>query len=129
MNVSKLRTSTAIDKALGITAVSAAPKKNGKEYDGNLATQADKPAQSTPPTAELTAEDVSVYLNDMSAHSCNALDALIGDLGLLKEKLVADGNQIEQGIAEFATLNRSVMKLTEVVCDSVAHVQAPSLAG
>lgn len=69
-----------------------------------------------------------MYLTQVSASSCSEIDALISDLRGLREKLVADGSQIEQHVAEFATLSHSVIKLTEVVSDSVAQVKAPNLA-
>jgi hypothetical protein len=125
MNVSKLRNSTAIDKALGIAAVSAALKQKVEDNDSDQA-QAGKPAQEASPGIELTADGVIEYLQRTSAISCARIDALISELRRLREKLVADGARIEQGIVGFATLNQSVVKLTEVVSDSVAHVEAPS---
>ena len=125
MNVSELRNSTAIDKALEITAVSAPLKANPKDNHGDH-TQADKPVQEFIPRAELTPNRVSTYLQDISATSCTEIDALISGLRALREKLEADGSRIERAVVEFAILNQSIIKLTEVIVDSVTHVRAPS---
>lgn len=97
---------------LAITALDTA--LNAKDSD-NEQTQADKRVQDAPPEAELTAHNVRLYLQGIAASSCTEIDALIGDLCALRKKLVVDGNRIEQGLAEFATLNRSVNRLTELI--------------
>lgn len=125
MNVSKLRSSTAIDRALGITAVSAAANTEVKDNSDHHA-QADKAAQDVLPRAELTADSLSMYLQRTSGISCAEIDDLISELRGLRDKLVADGGRIEQGVVEFATLNQSIVRMTEVVSDSVAHVKARS---
>lgn len=127
MDVSKLRNSAATDNALGITAVSTALKTSLEDNSGDQV-QADNPAQDASAGVELTADSVTKYLQRTSAISCAEIDALIGELRRLREKLVADGGRIEQGVVDFATLNQSVIKLTEVVSDSVAHVEAPGPA-
>ena len=127
MSISKLRNSTAIDKALGITAVNDALKTDGMV---NIAdrVQVENPNPDLPAKHTLTADAVNMYLKQVSASSCSEIDSLIGDLRGLREKLVADRSRIEQDVAEFATLNQSVVQLTDVVSDSVAQVKAPSLA-
>ena len=126
MSISKLRNSTAIDKALGITAVNEALKT---DVTINIAdrVQVENPTLDLP-KCTLTADAVNMYLKQVSASSCSEIDSLIGDLRGLREKLVADRSRIEQNVAEFATLNQSVIQLTDVVADSVAQVKAPSLA-
>lgn len=127
MSVSKLRTSTAIDKALGITAVNDALKIEVKANGADRA-QVESPTLDVPAKHELTADTVSMYLKQVSSSSCSEIDSLIRDLCGLREKLVTDGSRIEQDVVEFATLNQSVIQLTEVISDSVAQVKAPSLA-
>lgn len=127
MNVSKLRNSTAIDKALGMTAVNNALRTELKDNGADQA-QVDRPTMDLPSESELTADRVSTYLTQVSATSCGEIDCLIGDLRGLREKLAADGSRIEHDIVEFAALTQSVVKLTEVVSDSVAQVKAPRLA-
>jgi len=127
MSIPKLRTSTAIEKALGITAVATELKTGVKDYGGNQA-QMDKPGQAPLPEMELTADRMSTALQGISANSCDEIDALIGDLRGLREKLVTDCNRIEEGIAEFTRFSQSVMRLTEVVTDGIAHVRMPGAA-
>lgn len=126
MNVSKLRNSTAIDQVLEMSAVNAALKANGKGGHGEQI-QAEPSAKDLAPKAQVTTNSVSSYLQGISASSCGEIDALISDLSGLRERLVADGSRIEQDIVEFAALNQSVIRLTEVVVDSVNHVKAPSV--
>lgn len=127
MSVSKLRTSTAIDKALGITAVNDALKIDAK-VDGADRAQVENPTLDVPAKHELTPDTVSMYLKQVSSSSCSEIDSLIGHLCGLREKLATDGSRIERDVVEFATLTQSVIQLTEVVSDSVAQVKAPSLA-
>jgi hypothetical protein len=127
MNIAKLRNSTAVDKAFEVAAVNTALKAAETDNQG-AQTQADKPAQVLPPAGDLTAKSVSAYLHGISAHSCNEIDALISDLCGLREKLVTDSDRIERDVVEFATLNQSIIKLTEVIVDSVTHVKSPSVA-
>lgn len=127
MNVSKLLGSTAVDKALKISTASGALIANTKDNRGAQG-QAEKPVREISSGVELTAGTVSKYLQNISADSCDEIDALIGDLRGLREKLVADGGRIERELVNFATLNQSVIKLTEVVVDGVTHVKAPSFA-
>jgi hypothetical protein len=127
MSVSKLRNSTAIEKALGLTAVNNALKFDTK-INGAERVQVDDATQDLSAKNELNADGVSLYLKHVSASSCSEIDSLISDLRGLREKLVSDGSRLEHDVVEFATLTQSVVRLTEVVSDSVAQVKAPSLA-
>lgn len=124
MNVAKLRSSTAVDKALSIIS-STATKPH---INDGVGARVDKPTEDLPTEAELTANGVSTYLQNVSAVSCGEIDALIGDLSGLREKLVTDGSRIERDVVDFAALNQSIVRLTEVVMDSVTQVQASGLS-
>ena len=121
MNVARLRGSTAVDKALSITSITSS-KLRLREGDGAQA--GSPPHQDLPTKIEPAASSVSTYLQGISATSCNEIDALISDLSGLREKLAVDGSRIEQDVVDFAALNQSVVRLTEVVMDSVTHVKA-----
>lgn len=110
---------------MGISGVIAALETNIKDAGRDQALP-DRPAPDVSPGVELTADTVSKYLHGISANSCNEIDALISSLRGLRDRLNLDGGRLEQGVAEFANLNQSVVKLTEVVSNSVAHVQTPS---
>jgi hypothetical protein len=125
MNTSKLRDSTAIDKALAITAAiekEAEIKLDGDNegqnegnYDDGEQAQADKPAP--------TADHAAMYLRGISASSSGEIDALVTDLQGLREKLVDDGARVEKNIIAFTTLNQSVMQLAKLISDSIAQVK------
>ncbi|MGH3425995.1 MAG: hypothetical protein ACRDQZ_00210 [Mycobacteriales bacterium] len=127
MNVTKLRNSTAVDSALGIAAINAALKKPS-EKDSSDQSQTAKSFQQVQTNTEVTTHSVAAYLQGLATGSCGEIDALISDLSSLREKLVTEGGRLEQDIVEFATLNQSVVRLTEVIADSVTHVKAPSLS-
>lgn len=76
-----------------------------------------------------TADRVTTFVRGTTARSTREIDALINDLEGLRAKLVADSNQIEQDVVEFAALNQSVINLTEIISDGVARAKAPSIAG
>lgn len=128
MSITKLRNSTAIDSALAIAAVNAALKTPDAKDVGDNQTHANKPVQDATQKVELTANSVTKYLQGVAAGSCGEIEALINDLSSLREKLVAEGSRIEQDIVQFADLNHSVIRLTEVVADGVTHVKAPSIS-
>lgn len=121
MSISKLRNSTAIDQALTMTAVDEALKLSIAPLDQ---VQQNKSTQDASPNRGTTADRVSLYLRGISENSTDEIDALISDLRGLREKLVADGIRIEQDLVDFDTLNQSVIRLTEVVSQSVAQVKA-----
>lgn len=125
MNVSKLRSSTAVATALEITAASAVAKKSTKPNDGSLEAHPDK-APHGAPSVDLTTDNVNTYLQEMSANSCDRIDSLIGGLNGLRERLVTDGDRLKRDIVEFDGLNRSVVELTRIVSDGVVHVVAPT---
>src|SRR5579863_4905368 len=123
MNVAKLHKLAAAGSSVAVAAVDAAVKANVGGGSG-AHSQSDNPADGVPFSEELAADDVSLYLQPVLARSCNSIDALIGDLRHLRERLVVHGAGIEQGIAEFASLNQSVVKLTAIVLEEVTHIQA-----
>jgi hypothetical protein len=126
MNTSKLRDSTAIDKALAITAaidekeseIKLEGDNEGQSagvYDDGEQAQTDKPAP--------TADHAAMYLRGISASSSGEIDALVTDLQGLREKLVDDGARVEKNIIAFTTLNQSVMQLAKLISDSIAQVK------
>jgi hypothetical protein len=126
MNTSKLRDSTAIDKALAITAAIEKEAKlkldgdnEGQSEDDNVdgeQAQADKHAP--------TADHAAMYLRGISASSSGEIDALVTDLQGLRDKLVDDGARVEKNIIAFTTLNQSVMQLTKLISESISQVKA-----
>lgn len=115
MTVSKVRNSS-VDIALGITAVDKALRVHPED-------QGDKRLEEAAPHGTITSDDVRIYLRAVSEKSGDEIDRLIRDLCGLREQLMSDETRIEQQIVEYAMLNQSVLKLAEVVSDSVAEVK------
>jgi hypothetical protein len=119
MNTSKLRNSTAVDKALAITAekdlgINLEGSNNSEQVD------ADEPAPA--------ADHVAMFLRGISASSSGEIDALVTDLQNLREKLIDDAVRVERSIIAFTTLNQSVTQLAKLISDSIIQVKAPSPA-
>lgn len=120
MSMSKLRNSTAVDTVLTNGVLANAQNLNLGQSDSN---PFDKSLQD--PSQNTASDRVGAYLRGISEHSTDEIDTLIGDLTILRQKVVADGSKLEQDLTDFATLNQSVLSLTKIVSESVAQVKAP----
>jgi hypothetical protein len=125
MDVSESGSPTAVERGLGISAVIAALKAHETDSGGNES-QMERDNHGAAPGIEVTSDNVSMHLRGLSGNSYHEIEALVGELRRLREKLVTDTSRIEQRIVEFARLNQSIMKLTKLVSDRVGHVQVPS---
>jgi hypothetical protein len=80
---------------------------------------------------EGAARSLSDMLRRVSVNSTTEIDNLIGELQLLREKLVADGSRVERDIVEYAALSQSVVDMTRIITESMTQVKklptAPSL--
>jgi hypothetical protein len=90
----------------------------------------DKPlhAQPAPPQrailgTQITIEQVTKYLHGVAADSIDEIDTLMKDLRSLQENLAAHRLRVEQGTVQFLEMNRSVLKLTDVITEGVAQVK------
>jgi hypothetical protein len=115
MNTSKLRDSSAIDKALAITAIEKDLEIKLEGNNNGEQVQADEPAS--------TADHAAMFLREISASSSGEIDALVTDLQSLRERLADDGARVEKNIIAFTTLNQSVMQLAKLISDSIAQVK------
>lgn len=122
MDASKSHSPTAIDRLLEIRAV-IAPLKADESDSGGNDTQVEKDRHQAVPRVELTTNNVSMYLQGLSGNPYDQIEALIDELRRLQEKLATDGSRIEQRIVEFARLNQSIMTVTKLLFDRLAHVQ------
>jgi hypothetical protein len=88
--------------------------------------------RQTDSDSEIVATNLSDLLRRVSANSTGEIDNLIGELRLLREKLLADGNRVERDIVEYTSLNQSVIEMTKIITDSMLQVKklprAPVLA-
>lgn len=122
MDISKARSSTVLDGVLRPTVVAKEPGMNVRENDGDNVPP-NSPNQAATPGREITIDDLNIYLRRVSATSTDEIDALVRELQVLREKLLGDGNRIEQDMVEFVSLGSSVIKLTGIISDSVARMK------
>jgi hypothetical protein len=120
MNTSKLRDSTAVDKALAITAIEKDLEIKLEDSNNGEQVGADESAP--------TADHAAMYLRGISASSSGEIDALVTDLQSLREKLIDDAARVEQSIIAFTTLNQSVTQLAKLISESIVQVRVPNPA-
>jgi methyl-accepting chemotaxis protein len=73
---------------------------------------------------QMPTENLSELLGRVSENSTSQIDDLVGDFGLLREKLRTDGERIQREVEEYRTLSQQVMQLTKVISDSMEKVRA-----
>ncbi len=66
-----------------------------------------------------TSDKLRSLLSRVSETSTREVDNLIDELQRVREKLRDDGNRIRREIEEYAALNQQVMKLTEIISESL----------
>ena len=123
MNTSKLRDSTAIDKALALTAAIADETETRLDGDNEGQHEGDNGDGEAAAAETPTADHAAMYLRGISASSSGEIDALVTDLQSLRERLVDDGARVEKNIIAFTTLNQSVMQLAKLISDGIAQVK------
>ena len=69
----------------------------------------------------LIADNISSLLQRVSASSVQEIDALIGDLKILRERLHDDGRRVQRQIVEYASLSQAAMKSTKIISESLGH--------
>lgn len=80
--------------------------------------------------SDATANSLSSLLHRVSGTSTREVDALIGDLRDLREKLHSDGDRIHREIVEYAALSQQVMQLSKIISESVKRLpDAPGADG
>jgi hypothetical protein len=87
--------------------------------------------RATDSDSEIATRNLGDLLRRVSANSTSEIDNLIGELRLLREKLLADGNRVERDIVEYAALSQSVIEMTKIITESMQQVKklpgAPTL--
>lgn len=84
--------------------------------DGNAVRQTDDDSESA-------TRNLGDLLRRVSAKSTGEIDNLIGELRLLREKLLADGSRVERDIVEYAALSQSVIEMTKIITESMLQVK------
>ncbi len=79
--------------------------------------------------SEAATRNLADLLRRVSANSTGEIDALISELRLLREKLLADGQRLERDVVDYAALNQSVIETTKIITDSMLQAKKlPSAA-
>jgi len=73
--------------------------------------------------SEVAARNLGDLLRRVSANSTSEIDNLIGELQILRDKLLTDGNRVERSIVEYAALSQSVVDMTRIITESMAQVK------
>ena len=79
--------------------------------------------------SEAATRNLADLLRRVSANSTGEIDALISELRLLREKLLADSQRLERDVVDYASLSQSVIEMTKIITDSMLQVKKlPSAA-
>ena len=65
----------------------------------------------------------SSLVSRVTLESTREIDRLIDDLNKLRRKLEDDGNRVQRDLANHSAFSQSVIQLTTIVSDSMAHVK------
>jgi hypothetical protein len=97
-----------------------------------MSTDAFRSAGSTRGTSEpgraVAADRVSQFLQGVSMNSAGEIDDLLGELHILRERLVVDVNRIQHELMQYAALGQAVFQLTQVSTESVARMTVSNFA-
>lgn len=121
MSIDNFRTSTFVERAVRVAAVSSPLQVTAK--DDNQP-PAEKAAEHLLPEVGLIADRVTATLRSISVNSLDAIDGLVSDLRALQGKLFDECDKIDQDITEFARFSQSLTRLNQVVTDGIANVRA-----
>jgi hypothetical protein len=76
---------------------------------------------------KLATNNLDTLLRRVSVTSTAEIDDLIAELKTLREKLASDGDHVRREITEYAELNQSVIKMTQIISDGMTHLKVPVL--
>ena len=68
---------------------------------------------------EMSPDDLSTHLRQISKISMSEISQLINELQLLRKKLQTDGDRIQHDIEAYAGLSQQVTQITSIITDSV----------
>ena len=96
------------------------------ELEGNiheLVRRDSNAARQTDGESEAATRNLADLLRRVSANSTGEIDALISELRLLREKLLADSQRLERDVVDYASLSQSVIEMTKIITDSMLQVK------
>jgi hypothetical protein len=109
MSIQKSRDLIRSDKSSASNGRDLPPQQNGAFGRPN-----DKGAQA------------SSLMERVTLDSTLEIDRLIDDLNKLRRRLEDEGNRVQRDVADHSAFSQSVIQLTQIVSDSMAHVKGDS---
>jgi hypothetical protein len=82
--------------------------------------------QSETGDGEISVDKLTALLRRVSEESTREIENLIGELQALRKRLYNDSNRIQRDIAEHAALSQQVMRLTNIISESVKKLPEAS---
>ena len=73
-------------------------------------------------------EQASSFIGGVALESTRQIDQLIDDLNKLRQRLEDEGNRLQRDFADHSSFSKSVIQLTQIVSDGMAHVKSSSSA-
>jgi len=92
------------------------------DFEGNIR---DLPRRQTgaPRRPEDANEQTATLIRRVAFESTREIDRLIDDLQKLRQKLEVEGSRVQRDLADYVSLNQSVVQLTQIVSDGMIHVK------
>ena len=106
--------------------VSVKDKSSEPELEGNIRTMVWDSASARKAVegeeVEMSPEDLTASVREISRVSIKEVDGLISELQTLRQRLKTTGERIERDIAEYATLSSQTAQITQIVLDGVKQL-------
>jgi hypothetical protein len=100
-------------------------------FEGTVRDLPRQQSSSVPRRPDDKGEQASALIGRITLASTHEIDRLVDDLKSLRGKLEDEGSRVQRDIADHSSLSQSVIQLTKIVSDSMAHVKevsdAPSI--
>lgn len=78
-------------------------------------------------TAKITADDIHILMQNVSAPTMCELSGLIADLEALRERILAVGTRAQRDVLSYACLSQSVIQLATIASQGATVVQEPTV--
>lgn len=76
----------------------------------------------------VASDPVSRFVPGVSINSATGIDGLVGELHILRARLVLDVDRIQHDLMQYAVLGQAVARLTWVSAESLARMTVPDFA-
>ena len=75
---------------------------------------------------EITADNIRIFMRDVSATTMREISDLIAELEILRERLLVDGTRAERQILEYARFGQSATQLATIASQTMVGVKQPT---